>query len=127
MKVLITGSNGFVGKNLTEFLKAKEEIELYLYDKNNNYEELEFFCKDCDVVVNLAGVNRTVDNQEFVNGNLGVIEDVVALLKKYNNKASIIYSSSIQANSDNEYGKSKKLAEDFLKDYVYSNEKIKKY
>jgi len=121
MKLLITGSGGFVGKNLVEFLKTKEDVELYLYDTHNTYENLNDFCKDCDVVVNLAGVNRTQDNAQFVKGNLGVVEDVVHLLKKNNNICPIIYSSSIQAQLDNDYGKSKKMAEDFLFNYSKEN------
>lgn len=120
MKILVTGSNGFVGKNLVEFLKTKEDLKLYLYDKHSTAEDLELYCKDCDFVVNLAGVNRTMDSSQFINGNLGVIENVVNLLIKNNNKCPIVYSSSIQAELDNEYGKSKKIAEDFL--FNYSNE-----
>ena len=121
MKILITGSNGFVGKNLVEFLKTKNDIELFLYDKDNSLQDLEKFCKECDFVVNLAGVNRTTENTEFIQGNLGVIENVVENLKKFNNKAPIIYSSSIQAEKDNDYGKSKKLGEDFLFSYSKKN------
>lgn len=117
MKVLITGSEGFVGKNLVEFLKTKEDIYLYLYDKENTLEELNSYCKDCDIVVNLAGVNRTTESSEFVQGNLGVIENVVNFLKDNNNLCPIIYSSSIQAILDNDYGKSKKMGEDFLFEY----------
>lgn len=118
MKVLITGCNGFVGKNLTEFLKTKNDIELYLYDINSTIDDLKKYCKNCDVVVNLAGINRTIDKDQFVKGNLGVITQVVDFLQENNNKAPIIYSSSIQAQLDNDYGKSKKLAEDFLFDYA---------
>ena len=116
MKILITGANGFVGKNLTEFLKTKPDMELYLYDRENTLQELERFCKDCDIVVNLAGVNRTENANEFVQGNLGVIEHVVKYLIKAKNKAPIAYSSSIQAELDNDYGKSKKMGEDFFID-----------
>ena len=117
MKILITGSNGFIGKNLVEFLKTQQDFELYLYDKDNTEKELEEYCKKCDFVVNLAGVNRTTDVNEFVFGNLGVIESVVKYLSQYNNRAPIVYSSSIQAEKDNDYGKSKKLAENFLFEY----------
>ena len=121
MKVLITGALGFVGKNLVEFLKTKEEIELLLYDKDNSIEDLDEFCKNCDFVVNLAGVNRTNNSDDFIKGNLGVIENVVEFLVKHNNNSPIIYSSSIQALLDNDYGKSKRVAEDFL--IKYSQEK----
>ncbi len=121
MKILITGANGFVGRNLVEFLKTKPELELYLFDKENTMEELDGFCSDCDFVVNLAGVNRTTETSEFVQGNLGVVESVVEYLKKHNNKAPIAYSSSIQAERDNDYGKSKKQGEDFLFEYSKSH------
>lgn len=121
MRILITGSNGFVGKNLVEFLKTKSDLELYLYDKENTLDELDSFCKDCDFVVNLAGVNRTTESAEFVQGNLGVIESVVKYLIKHNNKAPIAYSSSIQAERDNDYGRSKKQGEEFLFDYSKTN------
>lgn len=121
MKILITGSNGFVGKNLVEFLKTKTDFDLYLYDTNNTTEDLEMFCKDCDFVVNLAGVNRTIDTTQFVKGNLGVVEDVVNMLKSQNNICPILYSSSIQAALENDYGKSKKMGEDFIFDYSKEN------
>lgn len=121
MKVLITGSNGFVGKNLVEFLKTKNDLELLLYDRDNTLKDLELFCKECDIVVNLAGVNRTSDASQFVKGNLGVVEDVVDCLIKSNNICPIIYSSSIQAELDNDYGKSKKMGEDFLLKYSKEN------
>lgn len=120
MKVLITGSKGFVGKNLVEFLKTKQDIEILEYDIDSSTNQLDGFCKNCDVVVNLAGVNRTSNNDDFAKGNFGVISQVVELLKKYNNRAPIIYSSSIQAELDNEYGKSKKMAEEYL--FKYSND-----
>lgn len=68
MRILITGSNGFVGKRLVEFLEAKDDIELCLYNTNNTLQDLENYCKDCDFVVNLAGVNGTIDAIEFVKG-----------------------------------------------------------
>ena len=117
MKVLITGSKGFIGKNLTEFLKTKPDIQVLEYDTDTPDEDLKKFTKICDIVVNLAGVNRTNDIAEFEKGNFGVISHVVEYLKEYKNKAPIIYSSSIMALLDNEYGKSKQMAEDFLFDY----------
>lgn len=117
MNILVTGSNGFVGKNLVTNLKLNSDFNVYEYDVDNTIEDLDNFCKDCDFVVNLAGINRTSKIEDFINGNFGVISEVVNLLKKHNNTAPIIYSSSIQALLDNDYGKSKKLAEDFLLNY----------
>lgn len=117
MKVLITGASGFVGKNLVEFLKYKEGVEIFKYDLNSTQKDLDTYCKECDFVVNLAGVNRTTDKRQFIEGNLGVIESVVENLKKYNNKCPILYSSSTHALLDTDYGKSKKAGEEFLLKY----------
>lgn len=119
MKVLVTGYKGFIGKNLIEFLKTKPNIELYLFDIENTAEDLNCYCKDCDFVVNLAGVNRNPDDSQFVKGNCGVIENVINYLIKNQNICPIMYSSSIQAELDNIYGKSKKLAEDIV--FNFSN------
>lgn len=114
MKILVTGSSGFVGKNLVANLKTMPDCVLYEYDRENTIDDLNEYCADCDVVVHLAGVNRSENTQDFVNGNLGVVSDVIASLEKHNNNAMLIYSSSIQAERDNVYGNSKKLAEEYL-------------
>ncbi len=131
MKILVTGSNGFVGKNLVWTLKNIKEgkdksfpvtvDEIYEYDINSTLTDLKKYCKDADFVVHLAGVNRPKDTNEFYTGNKGVLEIVCDCLKENNNKCPILLSSSIQASKDNDYGKSKKLAEDYLKEYGKSN------
>ncbi len=118
MKVLVTGSEGFVGKNLVAFLKTKEDISVYECDINTTENELEEYCNKCDFVVNLAGVNRTNDSEEFIVGNLGVVQKVVEYLNKFNNNVPILLSSSTHALKDNDYGRSKKLAENFVLDYA---------
>ena len=120
MKVLVTGAKGFVGRNLVEHLKTCENIEPLEYDVDTSEVLLDCFCKDCDVVVNLAGINRTLNSEDFITGNLGVISQVIELLKKHNNNCPIVYSSSIQASLDNDYGKSKKMGEDYL--FAYAKE-----
>lgn len=121
MNILVTGANGFVGKNLVETLKIRQGVNVTCFDIDSTDKDLDDACKNCDVVINLAGVNRTQNNDDFKTGNLGVIEKVVASLKKYKNKALIIYSSSIQAALDNPYGQSKKAAEEFLDNYSETN------
>ena len=121
MKVLITGSNGFVGKNLISNLSLNKDIEIYKYDKDNTLEELERYTTDCDFVYHLAGVNRPQNKEEFMEGNFGFTSVLLDSLKKNNNKCPIMISSSIQAELDNDYGKSKKAGEDLIFQYGITN------
>lgn len=126
MKVLVTGSNGFVGKNLRSELTLHEEVEVFCYDKDSTPEELDKYTKECDFVFHLAGVNRPQDPKEFMEGNFGFTSTLLDKLKEHNNKAPIMISSSIQAELDNDYGKSKKAGEDLLFQYGKDN-KVKVY
>ena len=126
MKVLVTGSNGFIGKNLISNLSLNKEIEIYKYDKNSTEKELEKYTKDCDFVFHLAGVNRPEEVEEFMEGNFGVTSTLLDYLKKNKNKAPIMISSSIQAELDNDYGKSKKAGEDLILKYGKDN-KVKTF
>lgn len=121
MKILITGAHGFVGKNLISTLKQFDNIEIYCYDKNSTLDELDKYTKDCDFVYHLAGVNRPKENKEFMEGNFGFTSQLIDCLIKYNNKCPIVLSSSIQAELDNDYGKSKKAGEDLLFKYGEAN------
>ena len=134
MKVLVTGAKGFVGKNLCSQLrnikdaKAKwynlpEPIEaIYEYDIDSSIDDLDAWCKDCDFVFNLAGVNRPQDPKEFMEGNFGFATVLLNTLKKYNNNCPVMISSSIQATlagrfGTSEYGKSKKAGEELMFQY----------
>lgn len=112
MKILITGSNGFIGKNLIENLKINKKYEIYEFNKNDNISDLEKYCIDVDFVFHLAGVNRPTDND--YKSNITITEHVVNFLEKNNNPAPIIFTSSIQSVNTN-YGKSKKKCEGILK------------
>lgn len=125
MKILVTGSKGFVGRNLIETLKTirdgkcnvydiNNDIKIYNYDIDNSLEELKKYTKDCDVVFHLAGINRPQSTDEFYSGNYGFTELLCNYLKENHNTCPIIASSSIQADKDNDYGKSKKMSEDYL-------------
>lgn len=133
MNILITGANGFVGKNLTEALKnirdgkdktrpALKIDKLYLYDINSSPEELEESCKNCHFVFNLAGVNRPEDPQDFMRGNFGFASVLLETLKRYGNICPIMLSSSIQATLigryDSDYGRSKKAGEELFFEYA---------
>lgn len=120
MKILVTGSSGFVGKNLSAQLHNLG-YEVFEYDKESTHEDLNEYTKICDVVVHLAGVNRTKDNDQFYNGNQALTETLCGFLYENNNKAPLIFSSSIQANLDNDYGISKRKGEDVVLNHGKAN------
>lgn len=133
MKILVTGAKGFVGKNLCSQLKnikdGKDRTrpsllveEIYEYDIDSTFEELEFYSKNADFVFNLAGVNRPQNQEEFMQGNFGFASTLLDTLKKYNNTCPVMISSSIQATLigryDGEYGRSKKAGEELFFNYA---------
>ncbi len=128
MNILITGAKGFVGKNLVENLKnvrdgkdrtrnLAQDLNIFEYDVDTDEALLDEFCKKADFVFNLAGVNRPENDEEFVNGNFGFASKLLDALKKYNNTCPVMLSSSIQAERDNPYGRSKKMGEDLFFEY----------
>ena len=121
MKVLVTGAKGFIGKNLILELKNRKEYEIYECDIETTEEQLREFTKDCDFVFHLAGINRPQNVEDFMTGNYGFTTKLLALLNENGNKAPILTSSSIQAELDNDYGKSKKAGEDYIIAYGKEN------
>lgn len=133
MKVLVTGSNGFVGRNLVESLKSlrdnkdrtRPELkieEIYEFDRETDPQLLDEYCEKCDFVFNLAGVNRPKDPKEFMEGNFGFASTLLDTLKKHDNKCPVMLSSSIQAKLDNDYGKSKLEGEKLFFNYAKEND-----
>lgn len=120
MKVLVTGAQGFIGKNLIAELERLEEVQVLPFDVDTEMSLLDKYCEECDFVYNLAGVNRPETVEEFMEGNFGFATTLVETLKKHNNTCPIMNSSSIQAALDNPYGKSKKAGEDML--FAYGKE-----
>jgi UDP-2-acetamido-2,6-beta-L-arabino-hexul-4-ose reductase len=129
MKVLVTGAKGFVGKNLVAQLNNIKEGKarcygdlnidaVYEYDIDSTIEELDAFCKDCDFVFNLAGVNRPQNQEEFMQGNFGFASTLLDTLKKHGNKCPVMISSSTQAALDNPYGESKRAGEQLMFSYA---------
>ena len=137
MKILVTGARGFVGKNLCAQLKNIRDgkarcygdlsvTEIYEYDIDSTAEELERYCKDCDFVFNLAGVNRPQNTEDFMRGNFGFASTLLDTLKKHGNKCPVMLSSSAQASltgrfGNSEYGRSKKAGEDLFLKYGEEN------
>ncbi len=133
MNILITGANGFVGKNLAAALTNVKEgkdrtrpdlrvDELYLYDIDSSRDCLETACENADFVFNLAGVNRPQNQDEFMKGNFGFAGELLQTLKKHKNTCPVMLASSLQATLigryDSEYGRSKKAGEDLFFEYA---------
>ena len=134
MNILVTGAKGMVGTALVANLKNIKENknrtrpdihinEIYEYDIDSTEEQLDEYCKKADFVFNLAGVNRPENPGDFMKDNFGFASVLLDTLKKYNNKATIMLSSSIQATlsgrfGDSEYGRSKKAGEELFFSYA---------
>ena len=118
MKVLVTGAKGFIGKNLVSTLDREDKYEIICIDRENSKEELEKGVLNSDFIVHLAGINRPKNEEEFFEGNTGLTEEIIEILKKNNKNTSILITSSIQADLDNAYGQSKKGAEEALIKYM---------
>ncbi len=134
MKILVTGAKGMVGQALCANLKnirdgknrTRPNIkieEIFEYDIDSTEAELDEYCSKADFVFNLAGINRPKSNEEFMQGNYGFGSKLLDTLKKYNNKSTVMLSSSIQATligryGESDYGKSKLAGEELLFDYA---------
>ena len=112
--ILITGAGGFVGRNLVATLHAMGCRDLMLFEKDDTVETLADYCRRAAFVVHLAGINRPKDPSEFYSGNAGLTDTMLHLLEESGNRAPVLVTSSIQAALDNDYGKSKKQAEDAI-------------
>ena len=137
MNILVTGAKGMVGTDLVNNLKnirdnknrTRPNIsieEIYKYDIDSTPEELDEYCKKADFVFNLAGVNRPENPEDFMKGNFGFASQLLDTLKKYDNKAPIMLSSSIQATlagrfGNSEYGRSKQAGEELFFSYAKEN------
>lgn len=113
MKVLVTGSKGFMGKHLT--LKLKDEnIDFFSYDLNNTENELIDFVSKSDFIIHLAGVMRPLSNDEFYDANSNLTKKLIDIVLNSGRKIPILLASSTQAVLDNDYGITKKMCEDYL-------------
>jgi len=121
MKILITGAKGFVGKNLIAELRNQGFYDLLEFDVDTDPKLLDGYAGTCDFVFHLAGVNRPKDQSEFMTGNFGFTSDLLNSLKKQENKAPVLITSSTQAALDNPYGQSKKAGEDLIFQYGKEN------
>ena len=128
MNILITGSHGFIGKRLFNFLDCSgnshgQKPKLYQYNSHSTIEELDFYCSECDIIYHFAGVSRTLRQDDFIAVNFGLTQKIVSLLEKHNKCCPIIYFSSVHVfkHPDTLYSRSKLLSELLLSDYVCKN------
>jgi UDP-2-acetamido-2,6-beta-L-arabino-hexul-4-ose reductase len=122
MKILVTGASGFVGRNLIAELKNKGYGDIFEFTRECDPSLLEKYTQECDFVFHLAGVNRPKKEEEFIEGNFNLTSQLLGLLKKYDNKAPVLLTSSIQAEKNNPYGRSKKAGEDLLFKHYYETD-----
>lgn len=122
MNVLITGSEGFIGKNLRQHLSERSDIQLLLFDHEQEISELNAMVCKAEVIIHLAGINRPQDPAEFVSGNVGLTSELLLLIESQinerNRKIPLVLTSSIQASADNAYGNSKRNAEELVFDFA---------
>ncbi len=117
MKILVTGANGFIGKNLIAELNNIGVSQIFEFTRDTDPTLLETYIEASDFVFHLAGVNRPQHAHEFMEGNYEFTSRLLELLKKSRKQAPIVTTSSIQAELDNPYGRSKKAMEDLVFDY----------
>jgi len=114
VKVLITGAEGFIGKNLQAHLACREDLEIISFARNHDFIKLAKDISRADFIFHLAGVNRPKNAEEFASGNADLTRALCDLIKESGRNIPLIYSSSTQAIQDNLYGRSKLQAEEFL-------------
>ena len=113
-KVLVTGSNGFVGKNICSVLQRRADVKLYEIDIDSTPAELHDALLVVEFIFHFAGVNRPEDPREFETGNVDPLKQICSELSELTRTPKIVLSSSIQAEFENPYGHSKRRAEDTL-------------
>ncbi len=119
--VLVTGSEGFIGKNLIVRLQELDNVAIRSFDKEDDIDTLKKFLCEADFIFHLAGVNRPKNVEEFEKVNVGLTKTLIELLEEVDKKIPVVITSSVQAELDNPYGKSKKRAEDELIKYCNIN------
>ena len=111
MNILITGSDGFIGKNLFNDLLINTHHNVFPFTKEHPFEDLEKYISKIDIVFHFAGINKALENYNFEKVNVGLTKKLCRVLEKSQNK-TLIYASSTQAKLDNNYGRSKKKSEE---------------
>ena len=118
MNILVTGSNGFIAKNLIQYFSEYPQIKILTFNKDSTLIDLEESILHADWIIHLAGVNRPLMESEFIVGNISITQKIADILQKNKKLTPIIFSSSIQVEYDNLYGQSKLAGEHVLLDLM---------
>ena len=118
MNILVTGADGFIGRNLLAQLESEGDHRIFRFTHEISQEELHESLDSVDGIIHLAGVNRPKDPSEFYQGNTSLTKDIVDYLNDHQRHPFIVYASSTQVDQDNDYGKSKRQAEQLLIEYA---------
>ncbi|HAX40787.1 MAG TPA: capsular biosynthesis protein [Clostridiales bacterium] len=118
MKILITGADGFIGKNLIFALRSQGYQDLLLFGTDAPTELLERYCAECGFVYHLAGANRNKQQEEYTHGDFSFTDTLLRQLNKHKNRCPVMFASSTQAALPNLYGRSKKAGEELLDLYA---------
>jgi UDP-2-acetamido-2,6-beta-L-arabino-hexul-4-ose reductase len=114
MRVLVTGANGFIGKNLMQHLAERTDIEVLTFNREDNPAQLQILLNDVDFVFHLAGINRPKIENEFIAGNVDLTKSLCDAIGATGRSLPVVYTSSTQATQNNPYGTSKNNAESVL-------------
>jgi UDP-2-acetamido-2,6-beta-L-arabino-hexul-4-ose reductase len=112
MRVLVTGANGFIGKNLIVNLNAQDSFSVFKYSRENTIDELIDLVEQADTIIHLAGENRPKKPLAFDTVNAGLTKILCNVIRKTGRKIPLILASSTKADLDNPYGKSKRATEE---------------
>ncbi|OJT23462.1 capsular biosynthesis protein [Pseudomonas sp. FSL W5-0203] len=114
MKVLITGAGGFIGKNLISHLGERNDVEMRQFNRGDDVSQLNRLVEGVDFIFHLAGVNRPKSPEEFKSGNAELTSALCHAIEASGKPIPVLYTSSSQAELNNEYGESKRAAENSL-------------
>jgi UDP-2-acetamido-2,6-beta-L-arabino-hexul-4-ose reductase len=118
MKVLVTGADGFIGKNLAVHLAARDDVEMMRYVRGSTEDALRQAMSSADFVIHLAGVNRPEDTAEFTTGNAELTAMLCREMAASGRRIPVIFASTVHAGRDDAYGASKLAAEQILLQYA---------
>lgn len=114
MKVVVTGAQGFIGKNILIHLRERADVHIVPFVRGDLLTSLPAKIQDADFIFHLAGINRPKDDAEFIEGNCELTRALCNAVKNSGRSIPIVYTSSIQAERENAYGSSKLMAEEAL-------------